>query len=968
VTGTVTDQSHAIVSGATVSLTALSTGAQHSARTNAAGAYTLSALPVGRYAASFSAQGFDTLRIDAFTLEVGQTRTLNATLTVGAVSTTVSVEAGADLNQTSAEVGGVIQGEQTKELPVNGRYWASLMALIPGAIDSGSGGQSTIRFAGLSQEDNNFRFDGVDATGINHQFQKEPIRLQITTESIAEFRANSAVYSADQGGSPGGQVEVVSKTGTNAFHGSAYEFLRNDVFDARQFNAPSVSPFRLNNFGASLGGPAIRNKLFFFANYEGYRQIFYQQSQGNVPTDAYRASVIQKSPTLAPLVNAFPKGINATADPNALLWIGTGRSPTTEDAGIGRVDYQVSSNTSIFGRFNTDSYTAISPVGLGEQQATTLTTPNAVIGVSHTFSPTVLNDARVGFNRAAYENGGPTKLPFTLAITGFSSYGLPDPSLRHDNSFSFLDNATVVRGRHTVKFGVEVRRLQENKSSPSIPKETLSYLSESDFVNNVLDSDSYGSQAPRTGTRKTASFGYVLDEFKLRRNLTLNVGLRYEYFGVDHEVKGRGLVFDPFTCGAAYCPAGSDWYFPNTRNFSPRVSIAWAPEALHGKTVIRSGFGIFHGDGQFGALAALGNITYSYNLTQKNIPGLSYPVTPFLGAAAFSSSISGKDRHRKDVSINEWNFTLQQEVARHTTLQVAYFGSEGYHLFTSTTLNGIDPITGKRPYASATSSTIGYTTSGAVSNLNALQVGFNRSLATGLLVAASYQWSHSISDGSNGGGEASTAQNVNCRSCERASTDFDVRQNFSASAIWRIPAGRGHTLLGNASPILNSILGGWQLSGIGRARSGLPLNVTISRNASALPDGINASQRPDVVPGQSLTPTNGQTPQLWLNPYAFTTPANGVWGNAGRNLVRAPGIWQIDTALEKRIPIGERFGLSFRADLFNLLNRAQIGSPNVKWTDPTKGTTYGAITSAYTSAPVGTGTPRQMQMMIRLEF
>jgi len=384
--------------------------------------------------------------------------------------------------------------------------------------------------------------------------------------------------------------------------------------------------------------------------------------------------------------------------------------------------------------------------------------------------------------------------------------------------------------------------------------------------------------------------------------------------------------------------------------------------------VIRSGFGIFRGDGQFGALAALGNLTYTYNLTQKNIPGLSYPVTPFLGAAAFSSSISGKDRNRKDVAVNEWNFTVQQEVAKQTTVQVSYFGSEGYHLFTSTTLNGIDPVTGKRPFGSLTSSTIGYTTSGGVSNLNALQVGVHRNIATGLLLAASYQWAHSISDGSNGGGEASTPQNVNCRSCERASTDFDVRQNLTASAIWRIPVGKGHSVLGGAPPVVNALFGGWQLSGIGRARTGLPLNVTISRNASALPDGINSGQRPDYVPGQPLYPTGGQTPQLWLNPYAFTTPANGVWGNAGRNLLRAPGIWQIDTALEKRIPIHERAALSFRADIFNLFNRAQIGSPNVKWTDPTKGTTFGAITTPYTSAPVGTGTPREMQMMLRLEF
>jgi hypothetical protein len=209
---------------------------------------------------------------------------------------------------------------------------------------------------------------------------------------------------------------------------------------------------------------------------------------------------------------------------------------------------------------------------------------------------------------------------------------------------------------------------------------------------------------------------------------------------------------------------------------------------------------------------------------------------------------------------------------------------------------------------------------------------------------------------------------VNCRSCERASSDFDIRQYLTASSIWILPVGRGRPLQGNASPFWNAIFGGWQLSGIGRVRTGLPLNVTLSRSASALPDGINSSQRPDYVAGQSLYPAAGQTVQLWLNPYAFTAPKSGVWGNAGRNLLRAPGIWQIDTSLEKRIPLSERFAISLRGDIFNLTNRAQIGSPSVKWTDPAKGTTFGTITSPYTSTPVGTGTPREMQFMLRVEF
>jgi len=969
-TGTVIDQTHAVVPQAKIVIREAATGLERIILTNSAGAYTASYLPVGEYTMSVAAAGFEPVRFAPFTLAVGQTRTLNATMRLGSVSSEVTVvSAAADLNQSSAEIGGVISGSQTDALPLNGRYWASLMTLIPGAMDSGSGTQDQIRFAGLSQEDNNFRFDGVDATGINHQFQKEPARLQFSAESIAEFRASSAVYSADLGGTPGGQVEIVSKTGTNKMRGSLYEFVRNSAFDARQFNAAGVAPFKMNNFGASLGGPIIQNKLFFFANYEAIRQIYYQQSNGFVPSDAYRAKVLAKSPSLAPLLNAYPKGSIPTSDPNANLWVGSGRNPTYEDAGLIRVDYLISDKTSAFVRFNTDNYRTTAPVGLGEQQLTTLTTPNSVIHLQHAFSPAFLNESKFGFNRAAYENGGATKLPYTLTVTGFSTYALPDPSLRHDNSFSFVDGMSLVQGRHTLKAGVDIRRIQENKSSPSIPKETLSYLSQNDFINNVLDSDSYGSTAPRTGARKTSFFGYFLDEFKLRPNLTINAGLRYEYFGVDHEVNGRGLVWDPFTCGLQYCPAGSDWYFPNTHDFSPRLSVAWSPQAMHGKTVIRTGFGIFYGEGQFGGLASIGNLTYSYNLTQKNIPGLSYPMTPFLGAAANAYSLSGRDRNRKDVAMDEWTFSIQQEVAKDTVMSATYLGSKGTHLFDkSRTLNGIDPLTGKRPYASVTNSTISWVTNDANSNFNAMQLGLKRGISTGLLISANYQWSHGISDGSNGGGESDTPENTNCRRCERSSQDFDIRHYFTSSAIWRLPVGKGHTFLGSASPLVNSLFGGWQLSGIGSVRSGLPQNVTLSRSAAALPDGLNSGQRPDLVAGQSLYPANGSTVTLWYNPLAFTTPANGVWGNAGRNLLRASGIWQMDTSLDKRFKLGERMALSFRADVFNLFNRAQIGNPNVKWTDPKSGTTFGQITGPYNSSPVGTGTPRQMQLGLRFDF
>jgi hypothetical protein len=965
-TGTVMDPSHGVVPGARISVKSAATGIDYLAQTNSAGVYTFTGLPVGQYAASVSANGFETLEVQSFRLQVGETRTLNLTLRLGSVSSNVTVvDAAPDLNLANAEVGGVITNSQTQELPVNGRYWASLEALIPGAISAGTGTQDQIRFSGLSQEDNNFRFDGVDATGLNHEFVKVAARLQFPLESIAEFKASSAVYSADIGGMAGGQVSMVSRSGGNDYHGSVYEYLRNNFFDATAFDTLHA-PFRLNNYGASFGGPAKRNKLFYFVNYEGIRQTFSQQISGDVPTAAYRAKVLAAQPELSPLINDFPVGTIPTADPNANLWISAGASPTTEDGGLFRLDYVMSEKTTISARFNVDHYYNISPA-LAENTYTDMNTPNAVIDLQHTFSPSMLNDARIGFNRDDYQDTGDGKSIYSLTITGFTSYSLGDHSYRKDNSYSFVDNLTYMKGRHTIKAGVEIRRMQENKLHFA-SLQGLTYLSETAFLNNQLDQYTYTPTPIETQARKNPYYGYILDEFKIKPNLTVNVGLRYEYYGVDYDKNNLGQVFDPFSCGLQYCPPGTSFYLPNLHDFEPRVSIAWSPEFSHGKTAIRVGSGIFYSDGQFGGLyAATIQIGQSFNLSQVTIPNLSYPVAPFLADAAYSLSYSGKDRHRKDVAVDQWTASVEQEAAKDTMFNVTYVGGKGTHEFSSQTLNGINPLTGTRPFAGLTNAIIGYTNYEGNSDMEALQVGLRRNMSTGLLISANYQFSHVISDGSNGDGESDTLQNNNCRTCDRGNADFDVRNNFTSSVIWNIPAGRNRRWLGNSSRLVNGLFGGWQLSGIGTARTGLPLNVTISRSASVLPDGINSGQRPNVVYGQPLYASN-QSPTLWLNPYAFTTPPNGQWGDAGRNILRAPGIRQLDTSLEKKFPVTERTAIAFRADFFNIFNRAQLGNPNVKWTNPSAGTTFGQITSPYTTSAVGSGTPRQMQFMLRYSF
>lgn len=980
-TGTVTDPRGAVVRGASVAVKAVASGLTYTAVTNSAGIYVISSLPVGDYTERIVGAGFQPVEFRSFALQIGETREMNTALSMAAVDTVVRVSTeGDDLNRVSTEIGGVIQGAQLNELPMNGRSFERLEATVPGAIDAAGSTQDQIRFAGLSQEDNGFHMDGVDASGINHQFEKLDMRLQIPVEAIAQFKASSAAYSADQGGSAGGQIEIVTKSGGDKLHGSAWEYVRNNLFDASPWGSKGTAKLRLNNFGANLGGPIFRGKLFFFVNWEAYRQILAQQVTGLVPTAAYRRAAIAKSPALTTVVNSFVTTGTTTSDVNALSFTGTGRNPVQEDAGMARLDYKLSNRTNIFGRYSTDHFGTTAPNGIevtssGQLSSlfNTLTAPSAVIDVSHNFTPSIFTDLRFGYNRAEFSEGGDQTLPYNIAVTGFTTLTTPATDDRFDTAYSVVDDTTFVRRNHVLKAGVRIRRVQENKNTPRIPVITASYLSETNFMNNQMDSYAYQGNSAMTGQRQTEYGAYIMDTIKLKQNLILTVGLRYDFWSVDHDVLQRGVVVDPGTCPNLVCPAGSAWYFPDRNNLAPRLSLSWSPAVFHNRTVISGGGGIFFGEGQFGHLgAAVGNIPQRFTLLQTLVPGLSFPIAPYLGAASFSSSYTAQDRNRRDTQISEWTISLQQQVAAGTSITMSYIGSVGGDLWSNLIANGINPSTGTRPFAGF--STFTWDRTQGSSTFNALEVGMHRDIRTGLLISANYQLSHAINDGSVGGAEAITPENQSCIRCERASSQFDMRHYFSSSAIWQVPVGHGHALLGNAGPVLNALVGGWQMAGVGSVRGGLPLNALLSRSAPALPDQINNNQRPNRVPGVSLYSASRTTRQ-WLNPAAFAVPASGTWGNAGRNLVRGPGHWQADMALQKRFSLREKLSTSFRAEAFNMFNVAQYGTPVVALTSTGAASNlqivpgnFGLINSAFSTVPTGSGTPRQIELSMRLDF
>lgn len=961
INGTVTDPNGARVPGVVVTATQSATGLARNTETSSEGAFSISGLPIGIYTISLNKPGFSEVRMAGLNQGIGETRTLNVQLQISAVPEQVAVAAPVvHVDTSSAVVGAPIEQAQLRELPLNGRNWASLTALSPGAIDNGPSDQRTIRFAGHGLDDNDFLFDGVDASGVLNQAQKQYVRLAIPLDSIAEFQVQSQNFSADMGMTAGGQISVASPSGTNVFHGSLFDYFRNDMLDARSpFDGRSAAPFLMNQFGAGLSGPIMRDRTFFYTNYEGLRQRLGQRQIGLVPSPSFLGGAEALSPALTPVYGAYPKGTSPTSDPQVWNYLARANQVDNEDSGMIRLDHHFTRRTTAFLRYSGDDAVYSIPTGALNVLANTDTKlKNGVVELFHIFSPALINQAKFGINQDIYHTANISPVPFGVSVSNLSSLTAGSTTYGDGTTFSYVDDATWVKARHTIKFGATVRRINMNQGNSA--SGTLTYLSLNNFMTNSMDSATYTSLLPLKRMRKTQYYAYVQDEYRAAPNLTINLGLRYSFFNVFHETDNRAIPFDFATCGG-YCARGSAFSFPRYDDLDPRLGIAWA----HGKTIVRGGAGIYHSDGQEDDQnLPISNDVLRYTLSSTGTTGLRYPIDPFLQNSTGIVTPRDLYRYRKDMYVASWTASIQRVLPGNLVATASYFGNKGTDLLTTTYVNTIDPRTGVRPYPQF--GVVSWRGNDSNSTFHALQINARRAFERGWLLAANYMWSHSINDDGIGGGESDTAQNVSCRTCEKASSDFDVRQVFNVSAVYGLPFGMGKTFLPQPGTA-RAILGGWQLSGIVTARTGLPVNVVVNRANSALPNqfSVSGAERPDVVPGVSVVPSAGRTPNNWINPAAFAVPAAGAFGNAGRNLVRAPGLWQIDAALIRTIPLSERVGLQCRVEAFNVLNRAQYGSPQANLSSPL---TFGVITTPVNQGATGTGSPRQFQLALRLTF
>ncbi|MFN0104540.1 MAG: carboxypeptidase regulatory-like domain-containing protein [Bryobacteraceae bacterium] len=952
--GTVKDSTGAVLQAVRIGIRSNANGLRREMLTAETGAYQVMGLPPGVYEVVISKEGFQKLTFEKVPLAVGQGRTLDVVLQPDTVASSIEVNAMATpLEQNNAEIGSVIGETQLKNMPLNGRTWASLMAFAPGAVNTDDGTQNSIRFFGRARDENNWTFDGVDATGIKDPRQEGGLRLVISMDSIAEFKVNSAMYGAESGTGAGGQVNLVSKTGSNQFHGGAFEYLRNSAFDARRpFDPTEIPPFRLNQYGANFGGRIVKDRTFFFANYEGIRQVLSQSNiNGLVPSAAFRAQASAQSPAVKPLMDAYPLGNGGSVNANTDRFIGTFKNVVNEDSGLLRVDHRVSDRTSLFFRFNTtDGFLNENRSPLLEARNSNIRPTNATFQVQRVFAPNVINETKFGVNRSALTRVVEGRALQGIEIPGFTTTQNSGYEIEKPTSYSLVNALSWVAGRHTLKIGSEARRIHLNVGD-GIDFD-VRYSSLANVGLNRLDRFRYNSELPTMGVRRTFLIGYLQDDYKLSQRLTLNMGVRYENFSVPKEVNGRGRVMDLQRCGG-FCPDGAEWYYPDNNNFAPRFSLAWSPEALRGKTVIRTGYGIYYGTGQNDDVnAAIDSYAERFQLNAVDMPnnGLTYPIDGFL-AQAKSTGASPRlvQRDRRDLYVQQWTMSIQHELPKQFIGQAAYVGNKGTKLFTRNRLNTIDPVTGVRPYPAFndfdTKDNYGN------SSFHGLQASLARSFVKGWQFQGQYMWGHVIDD-SSGSGEGQEPQNVFCRACERGNADFDIRQTATLNSVWQLPILRN-----------NRAFGGWTMSGIYTVRTGRPLYITIDRSSAAVPDGNTRRQRPDVVPGVNWLP-DVQTPSRFLNPAAFRAPANKTWGNLGRNSLYGPGLWQFDMALNKRTVLKDDMALEFRFEAFNLFNRAQFGQPASNLSSPN----FGIIQTTANDKAVGTGTSRQLQFMLRLNF
>lgn len=997
--GTVLDENGAVVSDVNITIISTDTGLQRRSMTNRGGYFAVSQLSPGRYTVTAQHQGFATMEIKDVVLNVNDQRSLRIELKVGQVSETITIHGASLVKTESAAVSTLVDRQFVENLPLNGRSFSTLIELTPGVVltkaDYANQGQFSVN--GQRSNANYFVIDGVGANigmgggvllnqtggGTVPAFSAlGATNNLVSIDALQEFSIQTSTYAPEFGRTPGAQVLIVTRSGTNEFHGSLFEYFRNEALDANNWFANSQNlkkpPLRQNDFGGVFGGPIIKNRAFFFFSYEGLRVRQPQVAILAVPATSTRQSA---APQLRPFLNAFPVPNGRDLGNGFAEFAASFANPSNVDATSIRVDHIVNNKLTLFGRYS-HAPSAITERSLANLNRTLFRTQTLTVGATQVLTTRITNEFRANYSRA--------RAGTYSALDGFGGAVPPTDSLlfpaftsRQDANFSFVvsnalysvgknadnyqrqinlvDNLSLVTGQHQLRFGVDYRRL-----FPISGGAGYSQQANFDDLNSLVTGIASGVTISSTNGRLFPLFhnfsAIGQDTWRATTRLTLTYGLRWEINTPPTEQNGNNALTvvgldNPATLTLA--PRGAPLWKTSYDNFAPRLGVAYLLSQGRGReTVVRGGFGVFYDLGTGMAGNAINSLA---NTATKTLRGVPFPLAPDQ-AAPPTFSLNPPFRlffvSEPDLELPrtyQWNVAVERALGVHQTFSASYVAALGRRLLRQEILANANPSFGM----------VRVTRNTATSDYHALQLQFMRRLSRGLQAMGSYAWSHSIDISSSDFAFNLPVTRTDPR-IDRGSSDFDVRHTFTAALTYDLPKRIDNNFAG-------ILLRNWSADAIFRARTATPVNPVFFNRLF----GVAAVKRPNLVAGVPLylddpTVAGGRR----INRSAFVAPLPNQQGALGRNSLRGFPVSQLDFSLRRRFKLTERYNLQLRADLFNLFNHPNFGDPDSLFESATFGESVNMLGQSLGSGGIETGFsplyqmggPRSTQLAVKLAF
>ncbi len=989
--GTVSDETGAVLPGVMLKVKNVNTGISNTLITDDSGSYRVPGLIPGEYEIQAELSGFKTEVYTGIKLAVGQQAVINLTLRVGEITEKVVVVGEAPmLEATTSTISGLVDDKKIRDLPLNGRDFFQLTFLQTGVMQAtligGSnpwGNSSHMKLAvnGMRPTQNNLLIDGTDANDPTYNISPGGASGgALGVEAIREFRIMTNAYSAEFGRNAGSIITTVSQSGTNEFHGSFYEFHRNSALDARNFfdlarearrarGEPEIPSFVRNQFGGTFGGPLKKDRTFFFLNYEGLRERFGQTATATVPNaDAHRGILplpdprdptrripteVGVDPKIRPYLALYPLPNGPDLGDGTAIWTGSGTRITDENYFMVRIDHKLSDKDNFFARYTfDDSFTIpafISTFVPGFPGRTDRRNQWVTLQEQKIIRPNLLNEFRFGFNRTMYVASAANQHPNlvislvpgektlgTISIAGLNRLGHNTlfPFGGTSNTFQYIDNVSYTRGRHSIKFGADIRRMQMNGGFGE-GNGSYSFDNLRDFL-QARPFSFFGGlpEAPDTNRsyRQTQYNLFVQDDIKISRNFTLNLGLRYELFTNPTDDTNRLVnIRDPFK--DTNVTLGPPLFIYPKDAFQPRFGFAWSPFGNE-KTVVRAGFGIFH-DQLW--MNLWGNTRFLPPFTKRTViigprfldPLAGLAITPPLGGTAMT--------FRPDVPYAmQYNLQVQRQILSDTILKVGYVGSRGVHLVSTASVNlrrfellsdgRIRHIAGA-PRINPNFGSVSQVLTNFQSFYNSLQISAERRLSRGLQYQASYTFSRSIDDisgpySSDFNNDPGTPQNPFDRKGDRGLSSFNVNHALVINYTYDLPFGPGKPFGGGLTGAAGKLIEGWQLSGITTFYTGYPFTI---RNGFDRALALGNHNRPNLKPGAKERILG--TVERWFDPSVYELQPIGTYGNVGRNTLIGPGFNNFDFTLTKSIALAEDKSIQFRVEFFNIFNHPNFEPP-----------------------------------------